>query len=128
MDKAEKESSGTKARSRNILMLDVLSLTILFFLFMFFVRDKFASIFKEMNTVPTTLFYKILYEAHPIVLIAGFIIIIAMLILKERVIKNKTITYFINRIVLIALILFTLFFVLITFFMPLYSTPITLLK
>lgn len=127
MNKDETKLSRTKASSRNTLIVDVSILTILFFLFMIFIRHKAAQIFKEMNA-PTTLFQKILLETHPIVPITGFLIIMAMFILKERLIKNKTVTYFINRIVLIVIVLSVLSLVLYAFFMPLYNSPITSLK
>ncbi|MFA5339937.1 MAG: hypothetical protein WC317_07325 [Candidatus Omnitrophota bacterium] len=126
MDEAEAELKQTKTDSRNILVLDILGCVILPLL-MLFCRNKFGSIFKDMNVVPTMLHQKILLEYPPIVLIAAFIIIIAILILKEKVIKNKTITYFLNSIVLIVLVLLILFFLL-GAFMPVVDVPITDLK
>jgi len=128
MDKPQIELNKIKSNSRNILVIDVTSLTILFVLFMVFIRDKFLQIFREMNAVPTTLFHKILYENPPIILIAVFILIIVLFILKEKIIKNKTITYFINSLVLIALIVSIVYFGLCIFFLPLYDAPITSLK
>ncbi len=117
MSKPEEESSEVKNSSRNILILDVLGMAVIFILFMI-VRDKFGQIFKEMD-VPATLSYRILIEPHPVVLIVEFIIIIAILILKERVIRNKSITYYINSIILVVLVLSILFFGYSAFFLPL---------
>lgn len=127
MDEAETKLNKIKRSSRNTLIVDVSILTILFSIFMIFIRHKAAQIFKEMNA-PTTLFQKILLETHPVVPITGFLLIMAMFILKERLIKNKTVTNFINRIVLIAIVLSVLSFVLYAYFMPLYNSPITSLK
>jgi uncharacterized BrkB/YihY/UPF0761 family membrane protein len=127
MDQAETKLNKIKRSSRNTLIVDVSILTVLFSLFMIFIRHKAAQIFKEMNT-PTTLFHKILLEAHPIMPITGFLIIIAILIVKERLIKNKTVTYFINSFMLIALIVSIVYFGLCIFFLPLYDAPITSLK
>ena len=83
-------------------------------------------IFKEMKVAPT-LAGKIMFETHPFVIFIGFMAIATILILKERVIKNKTVTYFFNSIVLIVLILLILYFLL-GAFIPLFDTPITSLR
>lgn len=128
MDKPQIELNKIRSSSRDILVIDVISSTILFVIFMVFIRDKFIQIFKEMNIVPATLFHKILYENTPIVLIVVFVLIMSMFILREKIIKNKTITYFINSFVLIALIVSIIYFGLCIFFLPLYDAPITSLK